>query len=125
MSLLSFYLNAPDMPEAACSDVGGEVFFPGAGDTVVTAQAKAICGGCPEREACLSYALGFAERGEPLHGIWGGLTASERRTLMNPVAKPCANGHARTPDMVSESGKCLQCMRDINARYRQRQKSVA
>lgn len=38
-------------------------------------QARAICAGCPVREACL--AAGIAED----HGIWGGLTPRERRVL--------------------------------------------
>lgn len=44
-----------------------------------TAWAKAACATCPIREACLQMAL---ENDEP-HGIWGGLTAQERR-LMRP-----------------------------------------
>jgi WhiB family transcriptional regulator, redox-sensing transcriptional regulator len=39
------------------------------------AEAKAICGRCPVREACLSFALSTGQ-GE---GIWGGLTSDERR----------------------------------------------
>jgi WhiB family transcriptional regulator, redox-sensing transcriptional regulator len=39
--------------------------------------AKAICRGCPVREACLEHALRFDER----YGIWGGLTDVERRQL--------------------------------------------
>ncbi len=38
-------------------------------------QAKAICGSCPVRQACLDEAL---RRREPF-GIWGGLTEQERR----------------------------------------------
>lgn len=38
-------------------------------------QAKSICGRCPVRGECLSYAME-----EPVdHGIWGGLTERERR----------------------------------------------
>lgn len=39
-----------------------------------TDAAKAICGACPVRAACLAYALARHEG----HGIWGGLTAEER-----------------------------------------------
>lgn len=41
------------------------------------AKAKEICASCAVRAECLEYAL---EIQEP-HGIWGGLTEVERRTL--------------------------------------------
>jgi WhiB family redox-sensing transcriptional regulator len=40
--------------------------------------AKRICSECPVREACLDYALRMREP----EGIWGGLTADERRKLL-------------------------------------------
>lgn len=40
-------------------------------------QAKAICQICPVRTDCLRYALQFHD----MHGIWGGTTVNERRTL--------------------------------------------
>jgi WhiB family redox-sensing transcriptional regulator len=41
------------------------------------AKAKAICFECPVRADCLDYAISIREP----HGIWGGLTESERRLL--------------------------------------------
>lgn len=38
--------------------------------------AKRVCGRCPVREFCLEHAL-LSEA----HGVWGGLTASERTAL--------------------------------------------
>jgi WhiB family redox-sensing transcriptional regulator len=38
-------------------------------------QAKAICSGCAVRDDCLDFALRVREP----HGIWGGLTETERR----------------------------------------------
>lgn len=38
-------------------------------------DAVAWCEACPVREACASYALAARER----YGVWGGLTAEERR----------------------------------------------
>jgi WhiB family redox-sensing transcriptional regulator len=40
--------------------------------------AKAICSECPVREACLEHAITVREK----HGVWGGLTARERRRLI-------------------------------------------
>ena len=41
-------------------------------------RAKGICAMCPVRRECLEYALRIGEQ----HGIWGGLTESERRALV-------------------------------------------
>lgn len=41
-------------------------------------NAKAICETCTVRQDCLSYALTIREQ----HGIWGGLSESERRELL-------------------------------------------
>lgn len=56
-----------------------EVFFPTPREASKTAEAKALCSGCPVREKCLTWAL---ENREP-HGIWGGLTERERRQLLH------------------------------------------
>lgn len=58
---------------AACIGADAAIFFPESGDPV--GPAKAICRACPVREQCLADAL---ERGE-VHGVWGGLSAKERR----------------------------------------------
>jgi WhiB family transcriptional regulator, redox-sensing transcriptional regulator len=42
------------------------------------ARAKEICAGCPVREPCRDYALQIREQ----HGIWGGMTESERRQIL-------------------------------------------
>ena len=58
-------------------------------------RAKALCGACPIRPACLAGAL---ERGEP-HGVWGGalflrgvVTADKKprgRPRKSPAARIC------------------------------------
>ena len=68
------------LEQAACSDEDPELFFPisakGAG-LAQAAEAKAVCAGCPVRDACLDYALATDQRA----GIWGGLTEEERHSL--------------------------------------------
>jgi WhiB family redox-sensing transcriptional regulator len=65
---------------AACRDEDPELFFPlseiGPGARQAD-EAKAVCARCPVREQCLEYAL---DNGLD-HGIFGGLTESERRRL--------------------------------------------
>jgi WhiB family redox-sensing transcriptional regulator len=43
-----------------------------------TEPGKVICAGCPVRAECQSYAVGA---GQDLHGVWGGLTARDRREM--------------------------------------------
>lgn len=65
----------PWVTQGACQGHDPDLFFPTQGESV--AQAKAICGDCPVREACLEYAL---ENGEKF-GIWGGTSERERRRI--------------------------------------------
>jgi WhiB family redox-sensing transcriptional regulator len=64
--------------EAACRGVDPELFFPasevGPGARQV-AQAKAVCARCPVSASCR------AELGMQEFGVFGGLSAGERRTL--------------------------------------------
>lgn len=65
---------------AACRDHDPELFFPTGSEggwKLVIADAKDICRGCPVRSTCLQFAL---DNGID-HGIYGGLTEKERRTL--------------------------------------------
>ncbi|GAA4085641.1 WhiB family transcriptional regulator [Nonomuraea sp. NPDC050663] len=64
---------------AACLDHDPDLFFPISFVGLSRAQvdrAKAVCGSCPVRQACLTYALDTGQQ----HGVWGGLEPDERRT---------------------------------------------
>jgi hypothetical protein len=52
-------------------------FFPGSGRTKDIARAKATCGGCEVRRACLAYALADTS----IMGVWGGSTDRERTQI--------------------------------------------
>ncbi|MFF7474251.1 WhiB family transcriptional regulator [Streptomyces sp. NPDC008092] len=41
-------------------------------------RARAVCNGCPVRTECLAYALDHRIE----HGVWGGMTERERRSLL-------------------------------------------
>jgi WhiB family redox-sensing transcriptional regulator len=65
----------PWMAEAACRGLPSGIFYTDEdGKRSSTVQAKAICGGCPVSKDCLTDAV---TRREP-HGIWGGMTPSQR-----------------------------------------------
>jgi WhiB family redox-sensing transcriptional regulator len=62
--------------DAECVHHAGRVdFFPARGESV--RDAKAVCASCPVREQCLDFAL----RLKVAHGVWGGLSERERRSL--------------------------------------------
>ena len=73
---------------AACRGPHASIFFPPAQferkeEKLGREQkAKAICASCPVREPCLAYALRIREP----HGIWGGMSESERRPLIETLA---------------------------------------
>lgn len=54
-----------------------------AGQVLPYAYAKKLCAGCPIRVQCLEYAV---EAEEP-YGVWGGLTAKERKRLRGSRTK--------------------------------------
>jgi len=68
---------------ALCAQTDPDAFFPEPGESAE--PAKRVCRGCDVRPACLTYALEHNES----HGVWGGLSAPERRRLVaRPVPLP-------------------------------------
>lgn len=64
--------------KALCKDSNPKVWFPAeVGQSANARLAKLICGQCEVTESCLTYALEHDER----WGIWGGLSANERRAI--------------------------------------------
>ena len=61
--------------DALCAQTDPELFFPEVGERAPA--AKAICARCPSREPCLAWSLDNRER----YGIWGGLSADERKRV--------------------------------------------
>lgn len=61
---------------ARCRGLDPALFYPSEEEDAES--AKAICAVCPVREPCLDYALTAREK----DGVWGGLTARERRRLI-------------------------------------------
>jgi WhiB family redox-sensing transcriptional regulator len=74
--------------QVLCREVDPELFFPvGTGRLAQrqTAQAKAVCAGCPVMAQCLAFAL--THLGE---GIAGGTTPAERTVLRGQPIKRAA-----------------------------------
>jgi WhiB family redox-sensing transcriptional regulator len=75
--LLELLDRPPWQRDALCREYAGRVnWFPGRGES--TEDAKAVCRRCLVRPECLLDAL---EHDEP-NGVWGGLSAQERREVL-------------------------------------------
>jgi WhiB family redox-sensing transcriptional regulator len=61
---------------ARCRGLGYELFFPESEEAPEAEEAKAICAECEVAAQCLAYAVAAKEE----YGIWGGMTARERRS---------------------------------------------
>lgn len=85
-------MTRPDwMTDAACREVGTDLFFPGRGESA--AYAKEVCSRCTVRDECLSWALEH-EVDDGLHlvakgpyGVFGEMTGDERRELVRAMRK--------------------------------------
>ncbi|MQA83726.1 MAG: WhiB family transcriptional regulator [Streptosporangiales bacterium] len=100
--LLTTLLSAGDafpgdwVDRAACAGRDPELFYPVGTQGPALRQiaaAKAVCERCRVRDDCLGHALDAGEA----HGIWGGTTPEERRTLRRETR----NGRDGTPCHVA------------------------
>jgi WhiB family transcriptional regulator, redox-sensing transcriptional regulator len=88
---------------AACRDENPELFFPigdGAAAQEQVARAKVVCGRCPVRQQCLDFALSTGQDA----GIWGGLTAAERRLVRRDRLSTGSEAESSTIDPSRASG---------------------
>ena len=74
---------------AECLNYAGQVdFFPARGESV--RDAKAVCTICPVKSECLEFAM----RLKVAHGVWGGLSERERRSLRRQRHRDAAGSRA-------------------------------
>ena len=118
---------------AACMDhpQADDWFAEGARGAEEASRAIALCKRCPVQTKCLSYAMGHPE----VEGIWGGLTAPERRVVRKsgdmssrPVVRLCARGHDQAVHgTVRPSGSrhCRACQRHTDELRREKRKRAA
>ena len=75
-------MNLAWRQQARCRGVDPATFYP-VSDEDDALEAKEICAECPVREPCLEYAITAREK----DGIWGGMTARERRRMIRQRRK--------------------------------------
>ena len=68
-------LDTDWMAQGNCADKPPSLFFPS--DGVGVEVAKRVCADCPMKADCLQYALDNRID----HGVWGGTSEVERRSL--------------------------------------------
>lgn len=78
-----------DGPTPHCTPATAHLFD--STDPADEQQAAAICAGCPLRPACATHALTTPED----RGTWGGLTAHQRRRVLNPHDGTWLDGKGR------------------------------
>ena len=97
----------PWMDDAACKGKT-EMFYPERGEDI--AAAKAICRACPVRIDCLDHAMTHRE----VVGVWGGLSAQERRR----VRRVRARARQETPEPYQRPAAASTKGCGTDARYR-------
>jgi WhiB family redox-sensing transcriptional regulator len=67
------------MADAACAEVGTDLFYPDTASVNRAAYADAInvCAACPVATQCLEHAIATDER----YGVWGGTTPADREAM--------------------------------------------
>lgn len=85
--------------------------------------ARALCGGCPVRSACLDDALRLEHKGQAREGFRGGLTSHQRRRVslgLPAVAKRGRSGpRTTTPSTRKQSLNANQASTKAAARKRE------
>ncbi len=123
------------MAQAACRLEDPELFFPGTkGDAArtQTAEATAVCCGCPVLNDCLQHVIAI----RPEHGVWAAMSEADRRcmfkarrraSMQRPVdPADVEHGTRRGYDWHRRQGEppCDPCREAENARGRERRGQV-
>lgn len=133
---------------ALCAQVDPELFFPEPG--FPAEPARRVCRGCEVRQECLDFALENLER----HGVWGGLSPTQRLALLRqrapgfhwpkePVGPSergrggqwgsrtqCSRGHDLTPENIyvnpndPTQRRCRACKRQHQQQRRESERDL-
>jgi hypothetical protein len=93
-------------------------------------KAKTICGGCPLRTECMTWAL---DQEEPI-GVWGGLSPSERAQLRHGpgwwvdeegrIRQPCGSDPAYRTHLKYGEQPCDTCAAGQEQRTTERRRAI-
>lgn len=96
---------------AACAGADTELFAYRRKATGKAKAAKAVCTGCPVREACLTDAVKSGDA----HMVLGGMTPPERRRAFAPGRRCRSLRHVLTAENTGPRGQCMPCKREKDA----------
>ena len=100
--------QAPDFRLSKCAGMSLKLFFTETAHA--EKKAKAICAQCPIMEMCGAWAVNNAE-----HGVYGGLTAKERKFMRGTVAmKSTSSIHDLTRELNFVMGASAK---EVSLRY--------
>lgn len=100
--------------QAACQGHDPELWFPHESET--GQPAKQICGTCPVREQCLTWAIDHKQD----YGIWGGLNHNQRKRLAKERAHLCQEcGGTFQADPRARPKYCPDCRPAVYRRSKQ------
>lgn len=117
------------MDQAVCATTFPDIFFPssGEGGYEMKREALAVCGICEVKAHCLAYALDHALD----YGIYGGLTAQERREIGRKRKPPsqitravCGTRAAYNRHRRHGETPCEACRRAERERSRERREAA-
>ena len=89
--------------DAACKGLNPDMFMPRRGDRQAVERAKQICRTCPVIQPCRDYGFELQETYDN-HGIWGGLSANQRITIMRMEKTSGEQSHLRQVETRIELG---------------------
>ena len=97
--------NEAWMHKGFCADSPyADLWFPTEG-VESAAYCESLCGGCPVRVACLRYAIDHPE----LEGIWGGLSARQRRLIRRDRNASCGTYGGYLKHRKADEEACDEC----------------
>ena len=112
-AILNGESKVPDFRSSKCAGMDISMFF--TETAIAERKAKAICGSCPIMEACGTWAVHNAE-----HGVFGGLSAKERKLMRGKVGVQTTSSiHDLTRELnfvLNESAKEVALRYQVDAR---------
>lgn len=98
--------------DALCAQTDPDMFFPGKGDHIAAKAARTVCNACLVAAECLAYALRTYED----EGVWGGMTAQQRKKMRAKSPRTCRDCCTQIGERAPHAIYCAPCAADRRRR---------